>query len=104
MVITMNKRQKKKNRTYKRKKVRAIIDIDLTNVTENSIIDIYVSKRFEDKCRKGFITIPKALVATGKDNIAYIHDGFDKKIYIRHMKLSNTDKSYYVIYSGDGNE
>lgn len=104
----MNKRQKKKNRTYKRKKVRAIINIDLTNVTADSTIDVYVSKRFKatnDKeqtfGKDGEISVTKALAATGKEYIAHVCNGKNKSIYFRNMRLSKTDKTYYVIYSGD---
>ncbi|MGG4434396.1 hypothetical protein AAXE64_07530 [Priestia megaterium] len=101
----MNKRQLKKKCTFKEKKIKAVVKIDLTNVSNNAHIDIYVSNHFEAKRENEQwissvghnkkISVTKAL-ARGKDCVIRIENGKNKQVGITAF-LSETDKSYYVI-------
>ncbi|WP_025909343.1 hypothetical protein [Priestia flexa] len=101
----MNKRQIKKMNTVKNKETNAVVKVDLTNVTDNSHIDIYVSNDFKvtrdyehylgNENHDGKVSTTKA-IARGKDCLIYIVNGKDKKISVSAF-LSDTNKSYYVI-------
>ena len=109
----MNKRQAKKNRTaYKKRiaKIKAVVNVDLKNVTPDRQIDIYVSNRFEatekeiengawlnESQNKGFSDKKKKL--KGYTHLAHISNGtwYKDKGYYVTLWLSDTDKSYYVI-------
>jgi S-adenosylmethionine:tRNA-ribosyltransferase-isomerase (queuine synthetase) len=103
--LIMNKRQLKKKRTFKEKKVKAVIEINLTNVSNNAHIDIYISNRFEAtrENEQWFstvghnkkISVTKAL-ARGKGYLISIVNGKNKQFGVTAF-LSDTDKSYYVI-------
>jgi len=101
----MNKRQKKKNNSVKQKETRALIKVDLKNATSGKHVDVYVSNRFEAKHdneqRVGAVGESKEIsvskvMAKGKDCVLFVVNVFDKKLSIT-MRLSETDKSYYVI-------
>jgi hypothetical protein len=113
----MNKRQKKKNVSVKTKETKAVVKVDLKNVTDGKHIDVYVSNRFEairdneqymtTEGHDKKVSITKAL-AKGKDCVAYFLNGVEKK-FSASIYLSKTDKSYYVIRDrndepGDNNE
>ncbi|WP_425203784.1 hypothetical protein [Priestia megaterium] len=101
----MNKRQIKKMNRVKNKETKALVKIDLTNVSDNTHIDVYVSNRFEvtrDNEQwvetEGYdkkISVTKTL-AKGKDCVAYFLNGVNKK-HSATIYLSESNKSYYVI-------
>jgi len=104
--IIMNKRQIKKNQKVKEDKTRALINVDLTNVSDGAEIEIYVSNRFKATrdSEKYFsiggsrekISVSKVL-AKGKDCAIYLVNGKEKRFTVNNVYLSNTEKYYYVI-------
>ncbi|WP_310876942.1 hypothetical protein [Priestia megaterium] len=101
----MNKRQIKKMNTFKNKETKTLVKVDLTNVSDNAHIDVYVSNRFEvtrenerwvgTEGHDKKISVTKAL-AKGKDCVAYFLNGANKK-HSATIYLSKTHKSYYII-------
>ena len=109
----MNKRQiNKKRNAYKNRiaKIKAVVTVDLKDVTPDRQIDIYISNRFEateteiengawlnESQNKGFSD--KKRKQKGYTHLAHIANGVwykDKGYYVT-LWVSDTDKSYYVI-------
>lgn len=104
--MTMNKRQAKKNRTaYKRMqaKIKAVVNVDLTDVSPDRQIDVYISKKFKSESgprivnefqNKGITTDSKKL--KNFTHLLVVENGGPKHFGLT-VWLSDTDKSYYVI-------
>lgn len=102
----MNKRQAKKNRTaYKRMqaKDKGIVFVNLKDVSPNSHIDVYISKKYEttegrrvynEKQGKAITCDPQKLKPYNYVVVAV--DGGPKPFGMT-VWVSDTDKSYYVI-------
>jgi len=100
----MNKRQAKKNRRGNKEKIRALLTVDLTNVTDGAHIDMYIPNKYEvpEGHSGGYIkcTLQDRCIGnngTKYDYIASIKNGWSKHITLTPWVTDESAKPYYVI-------